>query len=90
MRLYRVPGSIKQLPRDEREQALQSAVNGVLHSRGICPVSEYVAGPRRPTVGVYHESGHWVVETAWRETEHLLPLVRDEIEKQARQEERRT
>ena len=56
MRIPSLPTEIVKLPFAQRQEAMQQAVNSELHSRGICPVMQYMAGPSVPTVGVYYDS----------------------------------
>lgn len=55
MRIPSLPTNVGRLPFAQRQEAMQQAVNSELHSRGICPVMQYMAGPSAPRVGVYYD-----------------------------------
>jgi hypothetical protein len=55
MRIPSLPECVRKLPFASRQEAMQQVVNGELHSRSICPVMQYWAGPSEPTVGVYYD-----------------------------------
>ena len=65
MRIPSLPECVKALPFKRRQKAMQKAVNAELHSRSICPIMQYNAGPSEPTVGVYRDTkGHFWYTTA--------------------------
>jgi len=55
MRIPSLPAGVRKLRFASRQEGMQQAVNSELHSRGICPVMQYMAGPSAPTVGVYYD-----------------------------------
>jgi hypothetical protein len=61
MRIPSLPECVRKLSFASRQEAMQQVVNGELHSRSICPVMQYWAGPSAPTVGVYYDrrGRHW-------------------------------
>lgn len=61
MRIPKLPQSIKNLPFNERQAALQQLVNAELHRQNICPHGQYTAGPTAQRVGVYHRNRGWYV-----------------------------
>jgi hypothetical protein len=63
MRIPRLPDSVKALPSGERVARLQEIVNAELHRQNICPVGEYVAGPRTNRVGVHRRNGAYYAES---------------------------
>lgn len=81
MRLERIPYHIKKTPWKERKESLQGAVNEILNKRNICPVGEYVAGPRTFIIHVAHQHGHWHIFNNWNEDERHLQWVAEELER---------
>ena len=55
MRIPSLPGCVRTLPFNQRQEAMQRAVNAELHSRNICPIMQFWAGNRDDTVGVYRD-----------------------------------
>jgi hypothetical protein len=74
-----IPESVKQLPFQERQQALQDIVNAELHRQNICPMGEFVAGPRAPRVGVYRAKRRWYVSASFDNEEQLERIAIDAI-----------
>jgi len=70
-----LPERIKRLPFAERQQALQDISNEALHSKGICPLGEYVAGPRSWRVRVWRPSRHWEVTALFEDETYLEQIA---------------
>ena len=89
-RLQQLPPSVKRLPFAERQLALQQIVNSRLHRQNICPIAEYVAGPRAPRVGVYYDAKnrYWYLSAADGNEEHLEANAMEAIESQREQDDR--
>lgn len=77
MRIGALPLWIRRLPNPyERRMAVQEIVNGILDRWGICPVTQYVAGPRAPTVCVCRDrSRHLYLSGACSGYEDLVRRV---------------
>jgi hypothetical protein len=82
MNLPKLPNYLREMTIAERQQALQCEVNEVLHRWNICPIGEYMAGPRTNLLHVERSKGrHWQVCETWAEDKHLVKRVVLELER---------
>lgn len=77
MRIKSLPDSIRKMPYNQRQEAMQQAVNACLHAANICPIVPMMAGFIEKRIGVYRDDRgrYWYVSAKDPRDEYLEEMA---------------